>query len=341
VEIPRLRALAWHRDVLYASRGYEIVRAKLGETAGEIGWERVGQFCPAWWRSLTSNSRLAARFCRDGFHALAVLGSGHLVGAVPGAIVSLAAGEEEFSICHRVLRGTRPLHIARTPQDRVVWGEYFDNPQREEVHIYCSEDCGVHWEVAYAFPRGTIRHVHNIIYDRWENCFWVLTGDDGSECRILRASCDFRQVDLVLSGRQQTRSAALIPTEDALYFSTDTPFEANHVYRLERGGELTQVAALNGPSIYGCSAGQNLFFSTMVEPGDVNGERKVCVYGGTGEFAWRRRLEWKKDRWPMRWFQYGNAFLPDGDNTSDLLAVSTIAVEKSDLQTTLYRVASH
>ena len=31
----------------------------------------------------------------------------------------------------------------------------------------------------------------------------------------------------------------------------------------------------------------------------------------TGE--WRPLCEWKKDRWSMRFFQYGNAFLPDGD----------------------------
>ena len=78
--------------------------------------------------------------------------------------------------------------------------------------------------------------MHNIVYDEWENCFWVLTGDNGSECRILRASCDFKTVDVILSGNQQARSAALVPSRDALYFSSDTPLETNHVYRLDRRG---------------------------------------------------------------------------------------------------------
>jgi hypothetical protein len=40
----------------------------------------------------------------------------------------------------------------------------------------------------------------------------------------------------------------------------------------------------------------------------------------------------------MRLFQYGNAFLPDGENTTPYLAVTTIAVESEDMMTSLYAV---
>ena len=141
---------------------------------------------------------------------------------------------------------------------------------RDEVHIYASTDRGATWEVAYTFPRGAVRHVHNIVYDEWANCLWVLTGDNGSECRILRVSCDFKNVDVVLSGNQQARAVALVPTPDGLYFSSDTPLESNHVYRLDRGGTLTELAPLSSSSIYGCRAGGGIFFSTMVEPSQAN-----------------------------------------------------------------------
>jgi hypothetical protein len=49
---------------------------------------------------------------------------------------------------------------------------------------------------------------------------------------------------------------------------------------------------------------------------------------------------WKKDNLPMRYFQYGNAFLPDGDNSTNYLAATTIAVEPDDLVTTLWEVES-
>src|SRR5580704_1424484 len=216
---PLLRALAWHNDVLYTSRGYAVLRATVNPHAAAIEWEPIGQYQPAAWRSITSSSELASRLFRDGFHALAVLSSGHLVGAVPHAIVTWSPGEPEFHLSHKLLRGTRPLHFATTPSDHIFWGEYYDNPRRDEVHIYASSDKGAHWDVAHTFPKGSIRHVHNIVCDKWENCFWILTGDHGSECRILRASCDFKNVDVILSGNQQARCATLVPTADAIYFS--------------------------------------------------------------------------------------------------------------------------
>lgn len=335
---PRLRVLAWRDDVLYACRGYTLLRAKIQPGASSIEWEQVGQHRSAWWRTLSSSCRLTSRLFRDGFHALAALSSGHLIGAVPGAIVTLAPGENEFRVAHRVLRGTRPLHIAVTPSDYAFWGEYFDNSQRDEVYVYASTDRGSHWDVAYTFAKGAIRHVHNIVYDEWENCFWMLTGDTGSECRIIRASCDFKNVDVVLSGGQQVRTAALVPTADALYFSTDTPLENNHVYRLDRRGNLVEVAGLSSSSIDGCRVGKSIFFSTMVEPSEVNSGREVCLYGSPDGAHWKKLQQWNKDRWPMRLFQYGNAFLPDGYNTTRLLAITTTAVEHVDLETSIWRV---
>ncbi len=257
---------------------------------------------------------------------------------MPGAIVTLVPGESEFQLSHRVLRGTRPLHITASPDDHVFWGEYFDNPSRDEVHIYASTDHGVTWNVAYTFPRGAVRHVHNIVFDEWANCLWVLTGDNGSECRILRASCDFRSVDTVLSGHQQARAVAMVPAPDGLYFSSDTPLESNHVYRLDREGTLAELTPLSSSSIYGCRAGGGLFFSTMVEPSQANRDRNVRLYGSRDGVAWRSLLQWRKDRWPMAWFQYGNAVLPDGSNTTEFLALSTIAVEEDDLKTSIWRV---
>jgi hypothetical protein len=334
---PGVRALAWHDDVLYASRGYTLLRARI-HAGATTQWENVATYRPGLLRAITSSAVPTSRLLRDGFHALAALPSGHLVAAVPHAIVTLAPGETEFRVSHRVLRGTRPLHFGTTPRGHISWGEYFDNPQRDEVHIYASGDQGAHWDVAYTFPRGEIRHVHNVVYDEFEDCFWVLTGDVGRECRILRASCDFKHVDVVIAGSQQARSAALVPTRHAVYFSSDTPLEKNHVCRLDRRGNLAQVLPLNSSSTYGCRAGSSVFFSTMIEPSAINLERNVYLYGSPDGGQWQQIPQAKKDRWPMRFFQYGNAFLPDGKNTTRWLAVTTIALEKAGLETTLWRV---
>ena len=335
---PRMRVLAWNGDELYVSRGYELLRARIAGAAPE--WRNVGKYKPPLWRSLSSGSKLASRLFRDGFHALVVLPAGGWVAAVPGAIVTLSPGEKVFRVSHRILHGTRPLHITVVPKGTVYWGEYFDNPDRDEVHIYASTDKGATWQVAYTFPAKAIRHVHNIAYDEWEACLWVLTGDDGDECRVLKASLDFSSVETVLSGRQQVRAAALVPARDAVYFSSDTPFERNHVYRLDRQGNLEAVAELNGSSIHGCRVGDAIFFSTMVEPSTVNQDRHARVYGGADGQLWQSPLAWKKDWWPMRLFQFGNVFLPDGENTSGILALTTVAVSGADLETSLWQMTA-
>jgi hypothetical protein len=336
-----LRALAWNNTDLYASSGYQLLRTKIENPDDNLPWRPIAKFHPAWHRRVSVANRLTARLLRDGFHALTVLPSGSVVAAVPGAIVTLHPNETEFKITHRIARGTRPLHITAVPNGTIYWGEYFDNPNRDEVHIYASTDAGATWSVAYTFPKGAIRHVHNIVHDPWANCLWILTGDYGDECRILRSSFDFSQIDSILQGNQQARAVALVVTEAGLYFSSDTPLEQNFIYHLNRQEALTQLAPITSSSIYGCRAANRIFFSTMVEPSNVNPDRQVRIYASDQSAQnWQPQLAWTKDFWPPRFFQYGNAFLPDGVNTTPYLAVSIIAVTPDDTTTSLYKVIS-
>jgi len=332
-----VRALAWSGDYLYASSGYQLLRARVDGLTPN--WHHVAFFSAQWRRRITVANRITARLFRDGFHALAVLPDGGLVAAVAGAIVTFHPTEREFRVTHAVQRGTRPLHITAVPEGSVFWGEYFDNKHREEVHIYASQDRGDNWHVAYTFPKGAIRHVHNIVHDPWENCLWILTGDYGDECRILRAACDLSRVETVLQGNQQARAVAFVSTADGLYFSSDTPLEKNYIYCLDRQRNLSQLAEISSSSIYGCRVGDSVFFSTMVEPSEVNRDRNVRLYAGRRKLEkWTPVLAWEKDFWHMGLFQYGNAFLPDGNNTTPYLALTTAAVKSEDMVTALYHV---
>lgn len=153
------------------------------------------------------------------------------------------------------------------------------------------------------------------------------------------ASCDFSQVETVLQGNQQARAVALVPMHDALYFSSDTPLESNFIYRLDRRGNLSRVIPISSSSIYGCRAANHIFFSTMIEPSETNLDRQVRIYASDQSAQnWQPQLAWEKDLWPQRFFQYGNAFLPDGENSTPYLAVTTIAVKSDDMTTSLYDV---
>ena len=332
-----LRALAWSGKTLYASSGYTVLAA---EPEHSFNWREVGSFHPAHWRRLTSRNRLSSRLVRDGFHALAVPPYGNLIAAVPGAIVTLNAGDKKFRVTHRITRGTRPLHITAVPDGRVLWGEYFDNQARDAVHIYASDDGGASWHVTYTFPAHSVRHIHNIVYDRWVNCYWILTGDCGPECRIIRASPDFTTMQEILAGDQQARAVSAIVNEDGLYFASDTPLEQNYISHLDRDGKLRRLSTITSSSIYACRNRSGMFFSTMVEPSEANESTDVHLYSSESGAEWNVLASWRKDRWSMKFFQYGNVFLPDGDNQTELLAATTIAVRGADLQTTVWRTAN-
>src|SRR5262249_7755988 len=137
-EFPGTRVLCWDRDALYASRGYEVFAAKVSAEGTLSLWNFVGSYRCGLSRTFTCATRLTSRFFRDGFHALAVLSSGHLFAAAPGRILRLMPGGGELHSCHRLLRGTRPLHITVGPNEELLFGEYFDNRERSEVHIYGS-----------------------------------------------------------------------------------------------------------------------------------------------------------------------------------------------------------
>ncbi|MFY9647044.1 MAG: hypothetical protein WAK29_17830, partial [Terriglobales bacterium] len=53
---------------------------------------------------------------------------------------------------------------------------------------------------------------------------------------------------------------------------------------------------------------------------------------------WEAVARWTKDKLSMRYFQYGNAFLPNGENSTRYLAATSIAVEHNDSATTIWEV---
>jgi len=84
-----------------------------------------------------------------------------------------------------------------------------------------------------------------------------MTGDEGAECKVLRASCDLRSIEVVLQGTSSARRGC-DTNGNRLYLSTDTPSEKNHVYRLDRQATSSRSATCSS-SIYGCRVGKQCF----------------------------------------------------------------------------------
>jgi hypothetical protein len=348
-QFPGKRVLTWHGATLYVADRYQVFRWNSEEgllpsgQSQDVWWEPVASFKADRVRRLGSLGRISLRLLRAGFHALEVLPSGRLVGVVAKTVVVADPGEPRFRPTFWIQRGTRPLALTVTAQGKVYWGEYFSNPERSEVYIYGSEDQGESWGVVYTFPRGSIKHIHSVTWDPFGQCLWVFTGDYGNECRILRFTPDWKNVETVLVGDQQARAATGVPTSEALYFATDTPLAQNYIYRLDWKGysehRLERLHTMAGSSLQSCIVGRNLFFATAVEPSKINRSPYTTLVGSPDGRDWRELVRWRKDCLPAGFFQFGNILLPTGVNKTGLLAATGVAVAHQDMVMNLWRVA--
>ena len=329
---PQLRGLWWDGNTLLASQTYTVVGADMSDSAPQ--WRIVASYRPAWWRNLTASTRLSYRFFGDGFRALAALETGHLVASVPGAIVSLSPGETEFHITQEIRSGSPPRNIVATPEGKIFWCAHQETSGGHQCCLYTSADRGLTWEIAHTFPNG-ITGIRGLVHDDWGDCLWILADEESPNCRIFRASLDCRVVETAISGGE-ARMAACVPTRDAIYFGSYSPCATNHIFRLRRNGSLIKVAGVDGPCVSACQVGPSIFFSTISQSNGV-GRGAVKVYRSSDGDNWEEFLMWRKDIWPAA-FRSGCAFFPQGQNSTDLLVVSTVAVSGCDLHTTVWRI---
>ena len=232
--------------------------------------------------------------------------------------------------------------------DMVYYGDYGMNEKREAIHVYRLDKTLVP-QVVYTFPEGSIRHVHNIIYDQWRQRFFIFTGDEGDNVGIYTANLDFSKVEPFLIGSQQYRAVVGHVTETSLLYATDAVMEENFLYKVNLSGtpKPEKVSSLNGSVIYGCELENGFAFSTTVEPypskksklltildnrrGKGIKNKYVEVYYVTDACWMSLERKFKKDIWPMRLFQYGCVQFPVLRNKNvNQLVLNPISVKKAD-----------
>lgn len=223
------------------------------------------------------------------------------------------------------IEGSRPLALCSSPFG-LFYGEYRNNAERAPIRLFNSED-GLRWRVAHTFEH--VRHIHSVFYDHYSGALWVATGDADQEAAIWRSEDGFRTAERVVHGSQQTRAIAMLFAAESIYFGSDTPNEANHLYRYDRvSGNLEQLAGVAG-SVFHCSrVGRWLLFSSAVEPSSVNLSRQAMLYASPDGSEWKVLATHNKDCWPPRLFQYGQLVLPSGENDTGCYWYSTMGVDR-------------
>lgn len=305
-----------HHGVIYAAKGYKILKSHdNGNT-----WQLDGSLNDLKYGLIANSSRLLARLFRAEITNLLILQNGNRLLTAKKGIFVAQKNEKVYKKSFSVTRGNRPMNVCEDKNGFLYFGEYFSNPERNQVHIFKSTDAGSSWEVCYTFPENTIRHIHGIFYDEYEDLVWFATGDLDSESIIGNTSNSFKSVNIVKQGKQIYRTVQLLFYKEFIIYGTDTEYEKNYIYRLDRkdykeyclkeiqGSVLSSVNSLSGHAA----------ISTAVEPSEVNLDTFSHIWLSLDGLEWKEMLKYEKDSLNPKYFQYGRVKFPrNGINTKE------------------------
>lgn len=225
------------------------------------------------------------------------------------------------------LNASRPLSLEYI-NGKYVFGEYRSNPERSPIPVigFNEEDLN-----KILIELKKIRHIHGVYRDSYTNEVWITTGDFDEEAALYCIQDNFRTIEKILSGSQQTRAIKLLFTEAFVYFGSDAPDEVNYLYRMQRENKTVEKLQQVGSSVFhGCKVANWLFFSTAVEPSQVNTTKYAEVWASPDGKNWKCLYKFKKDRFPMRFFQYGQVFFPNGEGDGKNLWLSPFATSSNN-----------
>ena len=307
--------------------------------------EKIVDVRPKGLRRVLSHSRLAERLLRLEPRCAEMLDENRYVVCHAHKVWLLDVKQKCFTVLQDSREGfSNPLNLCSDGK-YVYWGDYGDNAFRDTVNIYRVNSL-LKVEIVYSFPKGAIRHIHNVVWDETHKRFFVLTGDLEEKSGIYKVDSEWKEVKPVVTGSQQYRAVVAFPCGDGLIYATDSVAEENNIYLLQHG-EVMVLAPFPGSCIYGAETKDYYVFSSTVEPPEGRGLKDMFSYKlGAGikdryahlvsvrksDLQVQEVLKVKKDIWPMKLFQYGTLTFPNGQDNNDNLWFNVIAC-KGDSKT--------
>lgn len=325
------------KGFLYVSNGYKIMFSQ----DGGLSWHLNATIHERNFKSSLSRCRIPARLFRYYVAALGILSDGSRIAIARDGVFRAKSNEIRMSRSFEITRGSRPLNIAVDDRDRILFGEYGDLPKGHEKFIYASDDGGASFHVVHSFTSDDVRHVHNIIWDRFDGGYWVMVGDFDKQPGIGKLSIDFKNLDWLRRGDQEVRAVGVIVEKDCLYYGTDSELCQNYIIRMDKKtGQITRLRAVEGSSLYAARFGDVRVISTCVEPSRVNHSRQAVIYASTDGDNWEAIRSYNKDLLDARLFQFGTIVLPHSDYHESLCMFSGQALSGCDNQSTLVQLKS-
>ena len=230
-------------------------------------------------------------------------------------------------------------------KDGVLFGEYYNNPNKNAVKVYYVDGSGLPKVVCEI---QNIRHVHNIIPGSKSDEFIVFTGDDGDEAGIALLNVESQSFKFLVRGDQKYRGCVGSVLNEKLYYATDSPFEQNSLYSLNlKDSSLLKLLDITGTAIFGRIISNHFCFSTSVESNlkkKPDGSNKIIKIDGKNggilsksSRIYTLNLETekvnvidggKKDLLGIHYFGFGTFLFSDSDGKTVVYSSKTLKHKK-------------
>lgn len=298
-----------------ASRGLNIVRS---DDRG-VNWREFCRLPSGPVNAALQRVGLYQRMVRGGVNTVIPVESyaaEHWVAIATGKLYLLQPETKRAQSFWHIPRGRRPLRRGMSTLGKQIFvGEYFSNPQRDDVHIYrLTLDHGgadVKTDSLYCFPAGAIRHIHTVDPDPHSGKLWISTGDNDAECMIIVLDPQTGATQTIGQGSQMWRSVSFAFRPDAVYWGSDDPMGVNQIWRYDRAsGRIAAIGEVKGPVYYNACLQDYIIFATTVEDGDGHQDGYGRLYGvnllnPSSSRCVIELLKRPKDQWHSRYFGYG------------------------------------
>jgi hypothetical protein len=285
----------------FASRGYEIwFSSDEGASWARIGALRTG------WAARCSRYPFLAQAGRLGIHNLLRLSTGALICVADGVLYRSADQGATFVPTFSEFHGRRPLPagMCQDHTGRIYLGEYSLNKERNAVRLWRSDDDGLTWHPVHTWPSGTVRHIHFVQFDPYEQLIWVGTGDDDSECHIVLSQDGGVSFEAIGGGSQVWRAVSVLFTPEAILWGTDIGIghddQSNYLVRWDRSMRVAQrLMRIDGPAYYSAQTSLGILaIGTAVERGKNEKDGRVHLYWTKDKIVWNNIRLWPRWRLP-------------------------------------------
>lgn len=283
------------------------------------------------WKRTVAVSRLAQRLLRFFITNVIPLKNGELFVTFDRYVGIVRDGK------YQELKGlVRPCRVLRSAcaadnSENIFFGEYLANDERDVIRIYRYSSGKDNLEVVHTFPRGSIKHVHGLYFDQLTNFIYCLTGDNETECQILRSDDGFKTISVVGSGDETWRAVSLLFDMDKLYYGTDAEFRTNNIFSVDRKTLLrNDLGKVTGTVFYSKRVGDDLFFTTTAENAPSQIENVAAIWQVSGEDMCEEIVKFEKDWWHPTLFGFGTIHFPAVNNLRNELYFTVVGVKQDD-----------